>query len=103
MTFFYVGQKVVCVNDKPLAGFAPFGGAEKLIVGAVYTIARILVDSHDIEIVHLEEVHRDQQSIEDWGPDCGYRAVRFRPIVEKKTDISIFTAMLNPSERKVKA
>jgi len=42
--------------------------------------------------------------ITNWitGPDeIAFIAARFRPVTEKKTDISIFTRMLNPSDRKV--
>jgi hypothetical protein len=33
----------------------------------------------------------------------GFFARRFRPLVEKKTDISVFTALLKPSHTKIDA
>lgn len=74
---FRVGQKVGCVDA---------GGWPQISIGTVYTVHSI---NNDYGCwLRLKEVN----------PELGgYRASRFRPIVERKTDISCFTAMLNPS------
>lgn len=85
---FYVGQKVVCVDGKPRN--YPHCAVR---AGAVYTVSKIM---HSIygDSLHVAEVDGDY-----WG----FYADRFRPVVERKTDISIFTAMLNPSKQRVEA
>lgn len=80
---FRVGQKVVCVDDAPSLGREWFGYEPK--EGAVYTIAGFSHGRYgDYQVLVLVELNHP------WG----YRASRFRPVAERKTDISIFTAML---------
>ena len=92
---FRVGQKVVCVDDcKDL-----FGQPSGLRVGTVYTVRGIDRDEKSISFngapgVYLIGIFRERMS----GRERSYRAIRFRPVVEKKTDISIFTEMLKPRE-----
>lgn len=89
---FRVGQKVVCVDaaEPDLSKLRPakIWRSIGLVQGAVYTVAAVgLTHSHDpdalpcIQIVELKADHAI------W-------AHRFRPVVERKTDISIFTKML---------
>lgn len=109
MSNFRVGQKVVCVDadldtrswhsDKP----SLFG---KLEVGKVYTVARVYQtygwyrDQKGVGVcLELVEVKKTPCPT---APHCnGYNAKRFRPVVERKTDISIFKAMLNTTPEQV--
>lgn len=92
---FHVGQKVACIRDSYYGGptdvFEP-------IVGSVYTIRSIRVDvlrpQYGVSLV-FEEI---TNSIDRGGREPGFYSSRFRPIVERKTDISIFTAMLTPNK-----
>ena len=63
-----------------------------LTEGVKYTVREIVVDCHPRFPgvgLHLEEIHRHV-----WrGVSTPYASARFRALV--KTDISIFTAMLN--------
>jgi hypothetical protein len=93
---FQAGQKVVCVD----AGFDNEPGrrwlADPPIEGQVYTVRRVLlVDSYNgrEQGVVLDEI----KNLPTWG--YSYRATRFRPVVERKTDISIFTRMLTPKKQ----
>lgn len=95
---FHVGQKVVCIypNEIPgdpltVHGWQP---SEALIRGATYTVRRVFVGPLNRACVWLDEVERCFAARECFGPDVGYAACRFRPLVEKKTDTSIFTRML---------
>jgi hypothetical protein len=81
---FRVGQKVVCVDASGLTLIKP------LTIGAVYTIRELYDDPIRGPAVMLEEII----NIMHPRGEFGYRSVRFRPIVERKTDISIFTKML---------
>lgn len=67
--------------------------------GEVYTIRSIEIDADGpgirlIEIVNQKQIYRDGASLL-WC-ECNYAAAGFRPVEPRKTDISIFTGMLNP-------
>jgi hypothetical protein len=74
---FRVGQKVVCVNDSCQYWTRPW-----IRKGHVYTVSHFADNG-----VHL---------VESPGKPRGFFSWRFRPAVERKTDISIFTKMLKP-------
>ena len=80
---FFTGQKVVCVDDKPRR----YPDVE-VKVGVIYTIAAFNEVFPDA--VHLVEVAY---------PRC-FWADRFRPLVDRKTDISIFEHLLDPANHK---
>ena len=89
---FYVGQKVVCVDAKASPG--RIWGADRPVEGATYTIVGFSKSLYDgSETLCFEEIKNSSVV------GLGYHARRFRPIVERKTDISIFKAMLNPSKQ----
>jgi hypothetical protein len=101
---FHVGQKVVCVDDDPrsfLHAGAPgvrfSGDLNGLKKGAVYTVRAFgrYPAYPDILCVWLEEIIRPTAFFDE----PAYVAARFRPVVERKSDISIFTAMLNRAPR----
>lgn len=101
---FRVGMKVVCVNDDPFfvvkkGRNASMDGLRK---GAVYAIrATGVCPCWLVQVVWLDEIVREiEDGFERYG-ELGFGAARFRPIVEKKTDISIFTSMLTPAPKKV--
>lgn len=92
---FYVGQRVCAiVSDHP---FAPFPRIKR---GDVLTIAEIF-QSEDYGDDMLQFVELKFGGDDDLEP--GFRANAFRPVVERKTSIETFTAMLNPSDKRVKA
>lgn len=85
---FRTGMKVVCIDVSP----NPVGRIpSELKLNAVYVISGLHIgtDCDGEEGIYLAEI-----------PDGGwpFKAYRFRPAVERKTDISIFTAILKPSK-----
>lgn len=83
---FHVGQKVVCVD----ASEGERSGKVMLTLNAVYTISEICAEVRFGERgVFVAEISRKISR-------PGFKARRFRPAVEKKTDISIFKEMLVP-------
>ena len=78
---FRVGQKVVCVHP-----------VDDLVKDAVYEVLAIGLSWRNTQMLDVNDSQFGCLAFYAW---------RFRPLVERKTDISIFTAMLNPS--KVKA
>ena len=97
---FYSGQKVVCIYDGVVPGIeyteGIWGPGEDLHKDSIYTIREIFEDVNVLEIIvcTLYEVERHKQS-QEFG-SWGYSIQRFRPLDERKTDISQFTALLNP-------
>ena len=85
---FFVGQKVVCIDAQSSGGhpWFPCGLTE----GHVYTVRG--VGEYDCIwlgrnlCMWLEEIVR--------GEDVPFHVRRFRPLVERKTDISCFTRIL---------
>jgi len=73
-----------------------------LTKGRVYTVRAVGRDPFwDTPGLWLNEIQRPiEEGYEQFG-ELSFHQCRFRPIVEKKTDISIFTTMLTP--KKVKA
>ena len=88
MSNFRIGQKVVCVDDKPseLMG-------DSLKKGAVYTVCKLhsYVDGLGHYGVELEEA----KSGSPLGP--AYRNTRFKPAVTLSEDIDLFKAISEDS------
>lgn len=97
---FRVGQKVVCVRYIR----DPEAPGADLQVGAVYTVGWLGVQSVDGEsngMLFIDPVEAPNPESDEW---CrGYDASHFRPVIERKTDISALKALLNPSREKVLA
>lgn len=94
---FYVGQKVVCVDDGHYHASYPF---EKPVKGRVYTVSRVYEADDDGEVMLcLDEL--DQPGNHEWYQ--GDHSYAYRPVVERKTSIEIFKAMLTPKTEQVSA
>lgn len=79
---FRVGQKVVCVRAD---------SSGRLVEKKIYTISGFGV--------YVDEVLFDVAEVKTSVPHAWCRT-RFRPIVERKTDISVFTEILRKVEQK---
>lgn len=102
MTNFTVGQKVVLA--------VPYGEAEQFVAflngdilpvpGVVYTIKEIEpVELDGLVFIRLNEISNPIP--EGKEREAAFNSSRFRPVVERKTDISIFTALLNKTDKPV--
>jgi len=83
---FHVGQKVECIYKFRRQ---TYNGVAPPKVGQIYTVVDVTQGATQPGLVLAEIYHHNP---------LGWAARRFRPIIERKTDISIFTAMLNPSK-----
>ena len=99
MTFF-VGQKVVCIAE-PDPERAAFSNSVWTKKGSIYTIRSIItglakpITLQRWTMLLFAEI---DNSHNDWhGMEPGFESIWFRPIVSRKTDISIFTKMLTPN------
>ena len=90
---FRVGQKVVCVEE-PMGACCGRMEPNKNDIGTISDIYWSELDN--CAVLELQEFP---------APSCshcgrGWCSSSFRPLVEYKTDISIFTALLNPANHK---
>lgn len=91
---FRIGQKVVCVRHHKNEHTESFIRPE---IGGVYTVSGDTL-AYGEQYLFLKEIKNAPVKWRDLGTSelpfwCG----QFRPLVERKTDISVFTALLNPA------
>jgi hypothetical protein len=86
---FHVGQKVVCIKAEHDPSRFDWEKLPRL--DAIYCVRWT-----DGETVRLAEIVNRLYFYEEGLSELRFNSWRFRPIVETKTDISIFTKMLTP-------
>lgn len=98
---FRIGQKVVCVRKAKYPN-SLHGDEITVKVGVVYTIRELYAIPENGHLgLRFLEIRNEPRQYLNAFMECGFYANRFRPLVERKTDISIFTRMLTPSKEKV--
>lgn len=97
---FYIGQRVVCIDVSK--GFrnmlGEFSDDRKLVKDAIYTVRWVGVNCEGDPAIRLQEINyrrspRGKRASNEG--DAPYGSWRFRPLDERKTDISIFTGILD--------
>ena len=84
---FRIGQKVVCVDDVPRAGFDGWHpDCDIPQKGSVYTVREIGLTVYGDPGLKLEEIRCCVRSSGNEHVDTFYFAQRFRPVVERKTE-----------------
>jgi hypothetical protein len=99
---FHVGQKVVFVGGGKRSISRAQIDHYKISVPrlkATYTVESVILfeGQECLRLVELNNVHVPTTT----GAELAFYGFVFRPVVERKTDISIFQAMLNPSDERV--
>lgn len=88
---FHVGQRVVCVVDWEEPAY-PDEIFPKL--GVLYTVRSVDLND-DVQYLRLHEIVNLPHFYEEGGfGEPNFEESGFLPITERKTDISVFTAML---------
>jgi hypothetical protein len=108
---FVVGQKVVCIHEE----FIPHHGYGYMLLhpiilpkkGTVYTV-RLIKVSCGVPCILVKEIPDQICTLMDlhgvvFKIGVIFNASGFRPVVTRKTDISIFTSMLNTKNEGVDA
>lgn len=107
MSKFHIGQKVVCIGLPwpDHAWIAASFGTQFPEPGKIYTIRWVGVSERDGNAyVRLGEIINPIIVVPPWEQgEARFGARRFRPLVTRKTDISVFTALLNTSKQGVPA
>lgn len=96
---FQIGQKVVCVADKWAGGY---GDEIFPQLGGVYTVRGIdlhRLGSRCLVGLWLREIHNEKRLYARGIDEASFGADQFRPLIERKTDISIFKKMLTPKRK----
>lgn len=97
MNDFYVGQKVVCIDDK----FKNVSIDQLIREGQIYTVRWVGMYKHYVDGefvgIKVEEIQRgNDDGPEGYGAaDMPYRATRFRPLVKDK--IGALRSLLTPN------
>lgn len=101
---FHVGQKVVCIKAGSPGSEAAWTsvGARYVRLNGIYTIRAINVwgDGAKLRFVELDNRHLEGVYSEI---EPGFRATHFRPIVDRKTDISFAHEILRKAKVPVRA
>jgi hypothetical protein len=94
MWTYYVGQKVICVDDT----FTALRSFNEIlpVKGTVYTVREILPEiTADRGVgLRLVEIRNKKNHYQGGFLECRFVPRRFRPVCTSKTNISVFTAML---------
>jgi hypothetical protein len=104
MNGIHLGQKVVvAVPYSEAAHFSAFLNGDVLPVpDVVYTVSDMeLPDQNGLVFIRLAEISNPVP--DGMEREAAFNSARFRPVVERKTDISQFKAMLTPSKQAVPA
>ena len=95
---FRVGQKVVCVDAEWSGKYLPAGytapehvDMSGLHAGRIYTIRDVAMVL-DVKCCRLEEIIRGFEPL--YQEEAYFSQMRFRPVVKRETDISVFTRTL---------
>lgn len=106
---FHVGQKVVLARmAKNAEGHRKFSESRGYAVtypelGRIYTVREIFLHETGAVAMRLVEIVNPVVQYKNGEKELCFDAANFRPIVERKTDISIFKAMLTPKTEQVPA
>jgi hypothetical protein len=93
---FHVGQKVVCIKRDAWEGDR-LGGESFPVFNRIYTV-RSIDAWNDDRYLTFDEIVNPRHDYRGAGTlaEATFRSDRFRPVVERKTDISILEAILTP-------
>lgn len=96
MSNFRVGQKVVCVKDGVWTDqhIYKIYGLRAPLKGEVVTIRDIEIYEHGDKFFRFEEYKNPILEFKDGEAEIHFWSERFRPLVQRATDISIFKEIL---------
>src|SRR5689334_17003316 len=104
---FHVGQKVVCVDVDPDTFKPPtneyYFDKLELEKGAIYTVRWFGWFEDEFGGDWCMRVNEICGRRDRFCEDVPFLAIRFRPVVERKTSIEIFQRMLTPKKEHVNA
>lgn len=110
MSNFRIGQKVVCIDDDstPPPEFVVLSHVEHPKKGMIYTVKEFQIAAvSGLPCMLVEEIPDQIAILLHEGELCSARVLfrqnQFRPLVRRKSDISVFKSMLTPQNEQVPA
>lgn len=96
----FVGRKVVCTED----AWVTLNGETCPRTGETYTIRRVRLDTTRPGIfLQLEEIVNEPHRYVEGMEECAFDIKYFRPLVDRRTDISSLRALLGSPAAQVDA
>jgi hypothetical protein len=92
---FHVGHKVTMKNAEPWED----GDEAAPVFGVVYTIRAVDIEDNGVYL-RFTEVRNDPGQYANAFGEVNWDAEEFRPLIDRKTDISTLTALLDPANHK---
>lgn len=103
MNDWYVGQKVVCIEDRPSVFSECVIWRESFKIplqkNHIYTIRQVCQDTNKNIVLRLEEIYCISSLT---NLEYNWIDKRFRPLDEKEIDISVFHSILNKVNNTIK-
>lgn len=107
MTNFHVGQKVVCVGcngtPKPPGFWEKWQQDWNVTIpqrGVVYTVRDVRTSPRGTHFIRVAEIRNPIIEFSDCPPmEPWFFSEGFRPVVERKTSIEVFKALLTPAKQ----
>lgn len=102
---FRIGQKVQCIDAEANGQYIPAGlfaknrDLHRLTLNSVYTVRNVRL-CLGRSICRVEEIIRPTDPF--FGEEAYFACERFRPLTERKTDISAFRSLLNPTKQQIR-
>lgn len=97
---FRIGQKITLKDDLPWENAQP--GEIYPQFGVVYTVHATEWNEKG-QFIWLQEIVNEPAEYNDTTGEMNFYSNEFRPIVEQKTDISIFTKILSRKKVRIRA
>lgn len=101
---FSIGQRVVCVDDdwSDLNARRLYEAPNRPIKGQIYIVRALHYEIDSRKTILLAEIINPPfEYRQPWGTtEPGFFIGRFRPLIERKTNISALQALLNPANHK---
>jgi hypothetical protein len=95
---FYVGQRIICIDDEAHQRYVPRGmraddgGMDGLSKGSIYTVRDVGMLG-EVIVCRLKEISRQRWYL--IGEEGWYAQARFRPVTDRKSEVS-FTLGADP-------
>lgn len=92
-----VGVQCVCVDDVPRN--PRWRGLQRVTAGQTYTVRSVRFTPAGVCMLTFQEIVNPVVPVRGGGRwECGFDAVRFRPVVPIAADLALFTHYLHRTE-----
>jgi hypothetical protein len=97
---FRIGQKVVCIKT-PTHAYYKRTCPHRPVENGIYTVRGLIVVGGETGVYLEEVVNPTVFFLFEGRTEAAFHHGFFRPLIETKTDISVFKKMLTPNTREI--